>query len=272
MYAFIPKGTSYSDIYNQILSGDLDVNQPIDQYQNSLLHYILSGKEILNIELLNLVIEKGDLIDKCGNRGSTPLHIACAEGIEKAVEILIEKGSDIEKKNIDGLTALDFACARGRLSITEFLISKGANIETIDNKNDTPLIRAVSMGYGTKKVVEFLLKMGANVNHRDILGVTALHMAAIYKDIEEALDMIKLLLDYGADPNEKSVGYSPFDIACRRGQIEKIKLLLEHGVDLEIESNKVKYDMSKVPKEYRKRVNKCFRDYDKKLKNIKGAR
>ena len=52
------------------------------------------------------------------------------------------------------------------------------------------------------------------------------------------IDLVKKLIDYGADVNEKSNGLTPLMIAARYNKVEIIKLLLANGAHLK-EKNEI---------------------------------
>ena len=61
-------------------------------------------------------------------------------------------------------------------------------------------------------------------------GTTPLAMACHYRN----LDLIKILLEHGANPNTsatKRPGSTPLALACQQGDIAVSRLLLEHGAD-----------------------------------------
>ena len=82
----------------------------------------------------------------------------------------------------------------------EILIDHGADIEAQSERTkDTPLSLACSGGL--YEVVEILLRLGANKEHRNVSDYTPLSLAASGGYV----NIIKLLLSYGAEINSRYV-------------------------------------------------------------------
>lgn len=90
---------------------------------------------------------------------------------------------------------------------------------------------------GDIKKVKTLLDEGANVNAVVTPGLSPLH-EAVFNDAP--LNIIRLLLDRGADVNKKSCGDgwsidcncgTPLHIASCKGNLKMVKLLLDYGAD-----------------------------------------
>jgi ankyrin repeat protein len=99
--------------------------------------------------------------------------------------------------------ALVWACKSGRTAILGRLLRAGAHLDA-DPYRGTPLIWAASCN--RMETAAWLIDHGATVDHKATFGgrthgqgVTALHMACQ----NGHLDMVKLLLDRGADPSIK---------------------------------------------------------------------
>jgi hypothetical protein len=91
----------------------------------------------------------------------------------------------------------------------------------------TPLITAAHKGQ--TNVVKDLLDKGADVNER-VYGVSPLYWAVLNGHMET----VKILVDRGADVNAPNdAGWTPLMVAVYRGQGNIVKLLIERGADIE---------------------------------------
>ena len=120
--------------------------------------------------------------------------------------------------------------------VKEILEITGGNL--VNSKNSvshTPLMVCILnrvFGYDTRKqnlynIAVELLKHKTNLNLRSDSEKTALMYACENGDIQ----MVKLLLDYGADINleTKSKHFTALYFACWHGLVELIKLLIDNG-------------------------------------------
>src|SRR5580658_9084156 len=80
---------------------------------------------------------------------------------------------------------------------------------------------------GDAPATQAILATGFNPNTRDDFGATALHDAVWSGHI----DLVRLLLDHGADPNipHGESGSTPLHFAAIKGQAAIAALLLDHG-------------------------------------------
>ncbi len=172
-------------------------------------------------------------------------------------------------------TPLLYATREGHLELARLLIDHGASLELADGNGVTPLINAIANASiirvnrtGTSdhlKIAQLLLDAGADVNAADWYGETPLWAAVDVRNLElgrdgndrsvreEALALIRRLLEAGADPNARTreypherrfilvvvgsvswvdlTGQTPFLRAAAAGDVEVMRLLLAHGAD-----------------------------------------
>ena len=78
-----------------------------------------------DLDTLKLILEHGVDPNVGDYDARTPLHLAAAEGQDKAVQYLIAKGADINAKDRWGATSLQDAVQAGHIQVAEQLLSRG---------------------------------------------------------------------------------------------------------------------------------------------------
>ena len=92
-----------------------------------------------NIEMINLLLERGADPNIAGRGGATPLKIAKSKGNTQAMVVLLDALGDYNQTDAQGKTLLHWASSTGKIPLINFLIMKGANINPKDNRGDTPI-------------------------------------------------------------------------------------------------------------------------------------
>ena len=159
------------------------------------------------------------------------LHRAAKAGSAAMVELLVDTcEADPNRANKYGSTPLHVAVAGGQVKVVESLINHHAALDVKDSKGKTPLLRSLvncAIDSNTRfKIVELLVKGGADVNQVDSKGNTLLHLPIFDHCIE-------LLLENGADVNAKNIqGRTPLYNAIAIGNYYAVKVLLDHNADV----------------------------------------
>ncbi|XP_072528428.1 protein phosphatase 1 regulatory subunit 12A isoform X2 [Salminus brasiliensis] len=82
---------------------------------------------------------------------------------------------------------------------------------------------------GDREEVAELLRQGADINHANVDGLTALHQACI----DENAEMVQFLVESGSDVNRgDNEGWTPLHAAASCGFIQITKYLIEHGAQV----------------------------------------
>ncbi|UOX38731.1 ankyrin repeat containing protein [Finch poxvirus] len=111
------------------------------------------------------------------------------------------------------------------VTLCNILIECEADINIIDKNNRTPLFYAVKNN--DYDMVKLLLKNGANVNLQDNIGYSCLHIAGIHNSNIEIVDA---LISYKPDLNSRDwVGRTPLHIFVIESNFEAVKSLLKAG-------------------------------------------
>lgn len=145
-------------------------------------------------ESVKILIEAGADVNKQDNRLDNPFLYAGAEGLLEILRLTIDAGADPTITNRYGGVAIIPASEHGYVQVVEELLTRTKiNVNHVNNLGWTALLEAVILGTGSenhKRVVELLIKHGADVNLADSDGVTPLQHAKNrrYKDIAQILE------------------------------------------------------------------------------------
>lgn len=162
---------------------------------------------VTDLEFLELLLTFGANPDSRDRSGLTPLMKAVRQpqGME-AVLLLLKYGANVNAfadERHDYRTVLHYAVLSGNYEIINLIIKQGAKLnydEGLDLGKPSPLDLAILKG--DPKIVELLIRNGANVNCSSPIIGSPLHVACA-DNIPNRYDIIKMLLEAGADPNLK---------------------------------------------------------------------
>ncbi|XP_019532439.3 L-asparaginase isoform X1 [Aedes albopictus] len=164
-------------------------------------------------------------------------------------------GANLSAENYDRRTALHVACCEGNIEVVQYLLQNGAAVHIRDRYDRTPLMDAILNDH--YQIIRLLLKCGAHLTgsiraigeslcsaaarnqiHRlesyriagadlsqaDPTGRTALHVAALYAN----LDITRYLVKNYAEVNAVDyLGLTPLDYATKSNAQHVIDFLLE---------------------------------------------
>ena len=139
------------------------------------------------------------------DNGDTALHYAVRNSDKTAVKFLIAHNASLTAVNKDNQTPIELACQID-WEIAQLLLDansgKKLTAQEIENLHyEQALLTAIKSG--NYALTELLLKHGAPCNSWNTIdGNIALHVAV--KECEWRLDIVTLLLNYGANPNQRN--------------------------------------------------------------------
>ena len=170
----------------------------------------------------HLIAEHPEHINARGGRQVSPMHTAAYAGHAEILSLLLDHGADLEGRGDYDMTPLLQASMGGNLEAGLCLLDRGANINGRNRFGGVPLLYAAN--YGHVEFARMLLKRGAGINENDnVGGKTPLHCAVEGMKIQ----VVRLLLEHGADVNVRDKqDRTPSQHAEQR---EIAELLSEYG-------------------------------------------
>ncbi len=181
--------------------------------------------------MIQNLIDRGADVNRKSN-GTTPLFQAVNLNQIKAVALLIRNDADISKTNDSGETPLYLAVENGFTVMSGVLLYKSHHPGE-DANWQTPVgepLLNIATVQGNEQMVRLLLDHGADPNEVDFMENSGLNVAT-----EKGFDTIALLLlGRGADPDHPNImGTTPIMAAAQNGNDKLANLLVEQGANPE---------------------------------------
>ncbi|XP_031619380.1 ankyrin repeat domain-containing protein 50-like [Contarinia nasturtii] len=194
-------------------------------------------KDLIQIKQLLRIGVNFDRLDSAYNLG---LCAAATKGQSNVVEFLINNGANISSSS-HGTFPLYLASFYGHDRVVDLLIKHGADVNVINNTGWTPINVAAREGH--QQIVELLIEAAADFNFPNNDGETPLY-SAVSAGHE---DVVSMLLEKGADVNiEDNDGLSPMHKAVEGGFVEIVRSLQKNGAiaNLKNRNNESAYDIA----------------------------
>jgi ankyrin repeat protein len=167
--------------------------------------------------------------------GLTALHFAARQGAFAAARAIVERGADVNRKSPgDATTPLLMATLNGHFDMATYFIEKGADPNIVSQAGAGALYATLNVQWAPKAAYP--------------------QPRAYLQQRTTYLELMTLLLDKGADPNQRltrkvwysgynfdqsgvdEVGATPFWRAAYASDVDAMKLLVRYGADPHIPS------------------------------------
>jgi ankyrin repeat protein len=195
-----------------------------DHFNRTAFHY---ASDSGNSGVMRILHKFGAQVDAQDEDGRTALHEASSGDELEVLQLLIELGADIELPVFElGQTALQMASKNDERKVVRTLLEHGADVAAHAEGKLNALQLASKRGDHTR-IVRLLLKAGANIEVGSDDSCSPLSLASYYGHH----DVLRVLLDHGADARPNGGKNSAFNMAIKAGDVGVIKCLMDTCLD-----------------------------------------
>ena len=201
-------------------------------------HHIFSAVAMGEVDVIRAIASHtpGELSRRMDrtNKRRTPLHQAVIKKQAAAAAALLELGAEVEALDAAGLTPLDQAALDAQQQIVQLLIAHGAHIR---------MPAAVALGR-TADIERIIRDEPDALKPGNRFGSLIVHAAALSPG-----HVVQRLIELGASVNvaddettsvDGTHGYTPLHAAAWTGNEEAVRVLMQHGAD--VNARESKYD------------------------------
>ncbi|MCX7512691.1 ankyrin repeat domain-containing protein [Frateuria hangzhouensis] len=223
-------GAGHREIAARLLKAGADASLAADTGVTPLAAAVGARRDAL----VAVLLEHGVAVDQPLPGEATALMVAAALGYPEIAEHLLAAGADIHAVDMRGRNALHAAAQFGfehndslrARRLFDALLKHGADVDRADKEGKTPLLLLLGAQFKPDTACDathlaallpVLLDAGAQLEHADQRGVTALHACAMHALLPAA----RVLLARGADRQAADAfGRTPADVARHLGLVD----------------------------------------------------
>lgn len=261
------------DIVRQLIDANARVDAAGSNGETALKHALRKRY----MKIVQILVEAGAEFpwDEANSEGQNYLITAIKKGSFELVKTLIDQGGDINARgefepaaaNLGNRKRKEYSNTKGKVfdvtplltaiwhhkfKAARLLIDKGCRVNDLSTAGESPLMAAAEKG--NLELIQLLLEKGADLNHNDYMGQTALHYAVKHDPattsyinyLKDKSHAVQKLIDLGMDVNAVDFnGNTPLHAAIKQGTLEEVKVLLANGAD-----RHAKNFMGKTPLDY----------------------
>lgn len=194
--------------------------------KNAAIGMVKSNDLGLLEQLVQLGVNLHEIRDA---QGDTLMHTAAGQDKSEVIEAFARLGMDTNARGNNGIAPLAYAAYSASPDTLRLLLKLGAEINHTDDRGCTAISQA-----GKVENLQILLDAGADVNLQDKEGIAPLH--AFSAQTELPAEGIQKLVENGANIEARTndTGYTPLLVSAAHGHLKAFQILLSLNANLHV--------------------------------------
>ena len=188
------------EIAKLFVAAGADVNVK-DRGSMTPLHF---AAKYNHVETVKYLLKQSAYVHAVDNCGKTPLHRATEERNFEIVELFLDAGADINSADNHGWTPIFHSVFFHHTDMVHFLILNDADVNHLNDYDESPLHIACSVEMPTDEIFEAVVRSSFDFYRRSKKIPSEELKSLMETRLESNLDVVKLLVNAGADINTKT--------------------------------------------------------------------
>jgi ankyrin repeat protein len=211
-----------------------------------------------HLKVVELLLDHSAEVDVQNEDQKTPLYLASGNGKHEVARLLITHGSNVTSQDTQGWTPLHSAARNGYLDVVKLLLDSGADIKMRDGSDKNAF--DIALDNGKRDVVDFLAKHDTTLGTRlgDLARSASLEAAS--QSSLPGIEMEEPQRSRG-DADEEESHYeqsTTLHSAVKNGNIDVVKRLLDRGADVNEQAEELQTPLDAASM-HGVRARKCVR-------------
>ena len=185
-----------------------------------------------SLPVLKLLLERGADVNSLDRRKRTPVSHAASTGRDAAIRLLVDHGARLEMADSAGRLPLSHAAEGGHTATTNLILSLArTNSPQSSDKffSESKILLACAIRGNNSGMAKVLLERGVALSPKDLDGKTPFWYAVD----NEKVDIARLLLERGEDPNQVDAAGKPALVkAVLAGDTGLVSVLLAYDANV----------------------------------------
>ena len=225
-----------------VLLGDVDLARRLCDQDGSIdvsgdarfcFHdtYLMLAANLGSLDMVDFLIDRGADIEGTDDLGHAALMRAAGAGHASVVARLLDQGAEVNR-GWPSATALSETEAHGHQGVASLLQARGAKRRLLDavNLDDLPLAEELLRDGADPEMEDVFVHDGADHHDLEKSRIVRLAMHAVARG---NVEIVRLLLNHGASLHVKYHDkHTLLAEAARQGHVDMVRLLIEHGADV----------------------------------------
>ncbi|XP_062597146.1 ankyrin-2-like, partial [Saccostrea cucullata] len=216
--------------------GNIEILELLEEKGVDITHNNKLGSNILHIacagaksEMCQHIIKHyPDMLQQVNNRGWNAALFAAQGGNVEILELLAENGVDMTHKTKFGVNILQVACSYSKIKMCQHIIQHYPDLLKEVHTEGSNAIICAAIG-GNVEILRILAEKGVDTTHKNKVGSNILHVACLYSKLEMCQYIIQHYPEMLKQINDE--GWNATLCAAQGGNVEILDFLAENVVD-----------------------------------------